>query len=57
MTACSLNWDTYNTFRGLADLGDFRHFVYLGIAVHKQYSLLDTPFNYIFHFGPPEKYL
>ena len=24
---------------------------------HKQYSLLDTVFSYIFHFGPPGKYL
>ena len=29
----------------------------MGIAVHKQYSLLDTIFDYIFHFGPPGKYL
>ena len=29
----------------------------MGIAGHKQYSLLDTIFNYIFHFGPPGKYL
>ena len=24
---------------------------------HKQYSLLDTIFNYIFYFGPPGKHL
>ena len=24
---------------------------------HKQYSLLDTIFDYIFYFGPPGKYL
>ena len=24
---------------------------------HKQYSLLDTIFNYIFYLGPPGKYL
>ena len=27
----------------------------VGIAVHKQYSLLDTMFNYIFPLGPPGK--
>ena len=29
----------------------------MGIAVHKQYGLLDTIFSYIFQFGPPGKYL
>ena len=31
--------------------------MYVGIAVHKQYSLLDAIANYIFHFGPSGKYL
>ena len=31
--------------------------MYVGIAVHKPYSLLDTIFNNSFHFGPPGKYL
>ena len=31
--------------------------IYVGIAVHEQYSLLDTIYNYIFHFGPPGKHL
>ena len=30
---------------------------YVGVSVHKQYSQLDTIFNYMFHFGPPGKYL
>ena len=30
--------------------------IYVGIAVHKQYSLLDTIFNHNFHLGPPGKY-
>ena len=30
---------------------------YLINEAHKQYSLLDTIFNYIFYFGPPGKHL
>ena len=29
----------------------------MGIAVHKQYSLLDTIFHYTCHFGTPGTYL
>ena len=31
--------------------------MYVGIAVHEQYSLLDTMFDYICHFGPLGTYL
>ena len=42
--------------RVLADLGEFRKLC-LGISVHKQSSLLDTIFKYMFYVGPPGKYL
>ena len=38
-------------------LGRFREDLYVGVSVHKQYSLLDTLFNYMFYFGPPGTYL
>ena len=40
-------------------LGRFpRHITFYTInEAHKQYSLLDTIFNYIFYLGPPGKHL
>ena len=32
-------------------------YIYIINEARKQYSLLDTIFNYIFYLGPPEKYL
>ena len=49
-------WGNYNTFRGFGGFGRILK-LYVGIAVHKQYNLLDTIFNYIFHLETPGKYL
>ena len=46
---------TITHFRVLADWENAK--IYTGIAVHNQYRLLDTTFNYILYFGPPGKYV
>ena len=43
-------------FNGFGRFGE-KIKIYIEMEAQEQHSLIDTIFNYIFHFGPPGKYL